>query len=43
MCRNDILFAQKIIQLVIHNPFENFSYNRNDSNSNYLDQMPHLA
>ena len=26
MCRNDIFIAQKIVQLVINNPFENFSY-----------------
>ena len=28
--RNDIFVAQKIIQLVINSPFENFSSNGND-------------
>ena len=30
MRRNDIFIAQNIIQSVISNPFENFSYNGND-------------
>ena len=34
--RNDIFIAQKIIQLVINSPFENFSSNGNDWNRSII-------
>ena len=36
MCRNDIFIAQKIIQLVINNPFQNFTYDGNDWNRSII-------